>query len=69
MAPLTEFANQSVAAGAAATDVRPHSRRIASVCSSLNRFLRIRASLPKGPFAQKPTDRKTGSGRVWFGFA
>src|SRR5947208_6391266 len=47
-----------------ATDVRSASRRIATICSSLNRLLRIGSSLSKEPFFQKLTDRKTGPGQV-----
>src|SRR6478609_1742481 len=47
---------------ASATEVRSHSRRIATICSSVNRLLRIGSSLAKEPFFQKLTDRKTSSG-------
>src|SRR6188472_1677181 len=51
---------------ASATEVRSHSRRIATICSSVNRLLRIGSSLAKEPFFQKLTDRKTSSGHWGF---
>ena len=47
---------------ASATDVRSDSRRIATICSSVNRLFRIGSSLSKEPFFQKLMDRKTSSG-------
>src|SRR6476620_2972329 len=52
---------------ASATEVRSHSRRIATICSSVNRLLRIGSSLAKEPFFQKLTDRKTSSGHLRIG--
>ena len=48
---------------ASATEVRSASRRIATICSSLNRLLRIGSSLSKEPFLQKRTDRRTDAGQ------
>ena len=47
---------------ASATEVRSASRRIATICSSLNQILCIRSSLSEEPFFQKLMDRKTDSG-------
>ena len=47
---------------ASATEVRSASLRMATICSSVNRLLRIGSSLRKEPFFQKLMGRRNGSG-------
>jgi len=58
-----EFVDRRRTFGASAIDMRSDARKIATICASVNGRYRIRSSVQKEPFFQKPMDRKTGSGQ------